>query len=51
MTLSSRSSNSLELDQYGRRSADYAWQLVLAAGAMLVRLFIPNLIFGLRGNS
>ncbi|KAH9026283.1 DER1-domain-containing protein [Lactarius deliciosus] len=30
-----RSSNSMELDHYGRRSADYAWQLILAAGAIL----------------
>ncbi|KAI0253019.1 DER1-domain-containing protein [Lactifluus subvellereus] len=30
-----RSSNSLELDRYSRRSPDYAWQLILAAGAIL----------------
>jgi len=30
-----RSSNALELDRYPRRSPDYAWQLTLAAGAIL----------------
>src|SRR5882757_11495778 len=50
MAPSSRSSNSIELDHYGRRSADYAWQLTLAAGAILVRSFIRNPICELRGN-
>jgi len=31
-----RSSNALELDRYSRRSPDYAWQLTLAAGAIIV---------------
>jgi len=35
-----RSSNSIELDQYERKSADYAWQLILAAGA-IVALNLP----------
>ncbi|KAI9507852.1 DER1-domain-containing protein [Russula earlei] len=30
-----RNSNALELDHYPRRSPDYAWQLTLAAGAIL----------------
>jgi Derlin-2/3 len=30
-----RSSNSLELNQYERRSADYAWQLILATGSIM----------------
>ncbi|KAI0305202.1 DER1-domain-containing protein [Multifurca ochricompacta] len=30
-----RSSNTLELERYPRRSPDYAWQLTLAAGAIL----------------
>lgn len=40
MALSSRSSNSIELDHYERRSADYAWQLILAAGGILVRIYV-----------
>ena len=40
----------MELDQYERRSADYAWQLILASGAILVRSFIRNLILEPRGN-
>jgi len=35
-----RSSNALELDQYPRKSPDYAWHLTLAAGAILA-LNIP----------
>ncbi|KAI0263044.1 DER1-domain-containing protein [Gloeopeniophorella convolvens] len=35
-----RSSNSLELDRYPRKSPDYAWQMTLAAGAILA-LNIP----------
>jgi len=35
-----RSSNALEFDHYSRRSPDYAWQLTLAAGAILA-LNIP----------
>src|SRR5260370_6957022 len=36
-------SNTLELEHYSRRSPDYAWQLTLAAGAILVRLCVPVL--------
>jgi len=36
----SRNSNALELDHYPRRSPDYAWQLSLAVGAILVRLCV-----------
>jgi len=36
--LFSNYSNTLELGHYSRRSSDYAWQLSLAAGAILVRL-------------
>lgn len=42
-TLFSRYSNTLEIEHYPRKSPDYAWQLTLAAGAILVRLFVPVL--------
>ena len=43
MSISSRYSSALELDQYTRRSPDYAWQLTLAAGAILVGLLFMSL--------
>ena len=39
----SRTSEQLELSPYTRRSADYAWQLVLASAAIMVRLRCPSL--------
>jgi hypothetical protein len=35
--MDSRTSDSLESNNYLRRSSDYAWQLLVAAGAILVR--------------
>jgi Derlin-2/3 len=40
MAISSRSSVNLELDHYPWKSPDYAWQLTLAAGAILVRFVV-----------
>ena len=42
-TLFSRNSNALEMEHYSRKSPDYAWQLTLAAGSILVRLCVPVL--------
>jgi hypothetical protein len=40
--LQSRNSDGLESNYYSGRSADYAWQLIWAAGAILVRPVLPS---------
>jgi hypothetical protein len=41
----SRNSDQLESTRYARRSADYAWQLFIAAGAIVVRRFTSVIPF------